>query len=217
MRAASRVRSFVALVGLLAGCSSFGRPVVGVREFDYSVIPGPSDPFSGQVAFWQTRQRADTDVRGGASGGREISDSLGDRYDAFVSSQRYELARSVVAWAQATARARYEQDHGEYWPTFDELRRTRAEDCDGLELMIYRSLQAFGFERERLFRAVIEDRAGQMHMVTLWFEDATDPWVLDPTGLAAVEPTLMSALEDWTPRRVFREDADYSVRPRAVR
>jgi len=49
-------------------------------------------------------------------------------------------------------------------------------------------------------------------MVTLWFEDADDPWVIDPTGAMTSGMPLMSELADWVPLKVFTEDDDFSVR-----
>jgi hypothetical protein len=201
-----RVVSLVALGFMTGACTGFGDP--GSREFDYTAEPRREDPISARVAFWQARQVAEDAGAGAAAAG---VGSLGERHDAFVAAERLALARHVVEWAQSVSRTGYTRDQTPYWPTFGELRRGRGDDCDGLELLIYRSLQAFGFEQARLFRAVIEDRTGQLHMVTLWFEDIMDPWVLDPTGMATIEPVPMSELEDWIPRRVFSEDADYLV------
>jgi hypothetical protein len=49
-------------------------------------------------------------------------------------------------------------------------------------------------------------------MVTLWFEDRDDPWVLDPTGAMARGMPRMSELPEWVPLKVFSDTAEYSVR-----
>jgi hypothetical protein len=38
-------------------------------------------------------------------------------------------------------------------------------------------------------------------MVTLWFEDQKDPWVLDATSAVTFEMRRFSQLEGWTPTR----------------
>jgi hypothetical protein len=49
-------------------------------------------------------------------------------------------------------------------------------------------------------------------MVTLWFEDADDPWVIDPTGAMTLGMPRMSELGDWVPIKVFSESLEYTVR-----
>ena len=51
-------------------------------------------------------------------------------------------------------------------------------------------------------------------MVTLWFEDANDPWVIDPTGAMTLGMPRMSDLGGWVPIKVFSEDIEYSVQER---
>ena len=49
-------------------------------------------------------------------------------------------------------------------------------------------------------------------MVTLWFEDAEDPWVIDPTGAMTLGMPRMSDLGEWLPLKVFSERLEYTVR-----
>ena len=49
-------------------------------------------------------------------------------------------------------------------------------------------------------------------MVTLWFEELDDPWVIDPTGAMTSGMPRMSDLPDWTPIKVFSEDEEFTVR-----
>jgi hypothetical protein len=49
-------------------------------------------------------------------------------------------------------------------------------------------------------------------MVTLWFEDSSDPWVIDPTGAMTLGMPRMSELKAWMPIKVFTEQIEYSVR-----
>ena len=52
-------------------------------------------------------------------------------------------------------------------------------------------------------------------MVTLWFEDSADPWVIDPTGAMTLGMPRMSELRDWVPIKVFTDRVEYTVRDRA--
>jgi hypothetical protein len=82
-----------------------------------------------------------------------------------------------------------------------------------LEVLVYYLLLGFGFEESELFRAVIAHReTGALHMVTLWFEDPDDPWVIDPTGYATEPLRKMSELGPWIPRKLFTRTAQYTVR-----
>ena len=49
---------------------------------------------------------------------------------------------------------------------------------------------------------------GLYHMVTLWFEDPTDPWVLDPTGAMVGRMVRLSDHLDWVPVRIFSENRE---------
>jgi hypothetical protein len=64
-----------------------------------------------------------------------------------------------------------------------------------------------------VFRAIVYRPAdGQHHMVTLWFEDPADPWVIDPTGAMTTGMPRMSELRDWVPLKVFSETREFTVR-----
>jgi hypothetical protein len=53
-------------------------------------------------------------------------------------------------------------------------------------------------------------------MVTLWFEDPNDPWVIDPTGAMTAGMPRMSELPEWTPLKVFSHEEDYTVRAERI-
>ena len=61
---------------------------------------------------------------------------------------------------------------------------------------------------------VVRPSDGQHHMVTLWFEDPNDPWVIDPTGAMTLGMPRMSALPDWVPIKLFTDRLEYTVRTR---
>ena len=53
-------------------------------------------------------------------------------------------------------------------------------------------------------------------MVTFWFEDPDDPWVIDPTGAMTSGMPRMSEMPGWAPLKVFSEDSNYNVEPQRV-
>ena len=68
-----------------------------------------------------------------------------------------------------------------------------------------------------MFRSIVVRRSdGQHHMVTLWFEDPEDPWVLDPTGAMTSGMPRMSEVPGWVPLKVFSDERDYTVRDRLM-
>ena len=87
-----------------------------------------------------------------------------------------------------------------------------AYDCDGLDLIAYRLLLEFGFRRDRVYRAIVKRaRDGGNHMVTLWFEDPEDPWILDATGAMTFRMRRFSEIEGWRPRKVFNETVQFAT------
>jgi hypothetical protein len=54
-------------------------------------------------------------------------------------------------------------------------------------------------------------------MVTLWFEDRDDPWVIDATGAMTREMRKFSDLPPgWLPRMMFNENEVYTVVERGL-
>jgi hypothetical protein len=165
----------------------------------------------------------------------ERSELLSRKLVAFEAESRLKLARQISLWARLTARQHYLFDDGsspdesfspaeedlaseaitlenDHWPTFPELIARNGDDCDGLDLIAYQLLREFGFDRDRIFRAIVmrnRDRAN--HMVTLWFEDPHDPWVFDATGALTRTLIRFSELKGWTPTNVFNETVQYSA------
>jgi hypothetical protein len=48
-------------------------------------------------------------------------------------------------------------------------------------------------------------------MVTFWFEQKDDPWVIDPTGAMTSGMPRMSQVPGWEPLKVFSETHDFDV------
>ena len=232
MRASYRppaVAGLIALAALvLAGCVTLptleGRPA-----YHYFVVPTPTDPWSPKIAGWQARERAQPDteqLRAPASvsgSGRRTEPSapvpdLREKYFSWRAERKRGLARETAAWIQRQAKAHYVADGPlDHWATLQETLETNGDDCDGLELLVYHFLRDLGFEENEVFRAIVyRPSDGQHHMVTLWFEDERDPWVIDPTGAMTGGMPRMSQVPEWVPIKVFSEDEEFTVEARGT-
>jgi len=223
-------RRLAAVTGLvatlaLAGCATTGsgsKPRSD-RSFDFfgAAIPGDdkADPWYPKVAEWQGRMleegtrlpASDRSVRRALQSGKLI-EAMG----AFRDEKRVELAKAVADWSQYIARRYYKWDPGngepqwDHWPTVGQLLANNGDDCDGLDLIAYQMLREFGFPADRVYRGIIRrDRDQANHMVTLWFEDPQDPWVLDATGAVTFALRRFSELEGWTPTKIFNERGQF--------
>jgi hypothetical protein len=75
-------------------------------------------------------------------------------------------------------------------------------------------LRDLGFGEDEVFRAIVYRRSdNQHHMVTFWFEDPNDPWVIDPTGAMTSGMPRMSEIPSWAPLKIFSENSNYDVEP----
>jgi len=204
------------------GCSGV---LHGIVAYDYFDTPDRNDPWSRKIEYWQARERAEqrngsapspAAVAGpGASDPEEAGvESLKTKYDVFRRERKRAMARELADWIQKQARQHYVPDGSvDDWATLDATLRGNGDDCDGLELLVFTLLRDLGFSKSEVYRAVVYRRSdGQHHMVTLWFEDADDPWVIDPTGAMTSGMPRMSQLPDWVPLKVFSQDEDFSVR-----
>ncbi len=216
-------RAFVLLAALAAGLGC-ATPGALLPSYDYFVTPDPEDPWSRKIHGWQQREATDkgVDVLGSpasvAEPGSEaaeptLPDDLEDKYRAFRAERRRETAREIATWIQDQARDHYVPDGPiDRWATLADTFRTNGDDCDGLELLTYNLLRQTGFAPDEVYRAIVYRRSdGQHHMVTLWFEDRSDPWVIDPTGAMTSGMPRMSEVPGWVPLKVFSEDEDFSV------
>ncbi len=225
----NRVARLLPLVfcGLLMGCSTpAGTPPVsgGAPSYEYFGRPAPTDPWTPKIVGWQLRERAQPAIdelatAPAVSKGRKVKvpvsgQSLRDRYFAYRSERKRELARDLAEWMQAMAKRHYVPDGlVDHWATLEETLERNGDDCDGLELLAFHFLLDHGFPESEVYRAVIyRPRDGQHHMVTLWFEDPNDPWVLDPTGAMTSGMPKMSDRPDWVPLKLFTESDQFTVR-----
>ncbi|CAG0990595.1 hypothetical protein MYXO_02377 [Myxococcaceae bacterium] len=223
-------------LALGAGCatSPAPRPSLAETPLRYFETPRTDDPWSPQIASWQARERALPDVEllrpaeavsnppAGAAERRSVrGEPRGDLrsdYFAFRADRKRSLARELAAWIQATSKQHYIPDGPvDHWATLAETLARNGDDCDGLELLTYHTLRDLGFREEEVYRAIVfrpSDR--QHHMVTLWFEDRNDPWVIDPTGAMTQGMPRLSEVPGWVPLKVFSETEEFTVRGQSL-
>ena len=216
------------------GCAALPPIEFARTTFDYFQAPPPDDLWSAKIAGWQRRERYDAALMSPLEGGpavdlgrdaatsdpapmpRAVESDLREKYFDFRVERRRALAREVARWIQSEARQHYREDGPvDHWATLEETLARGGDDCDGLELLVFHALRDLGFADSEVYRAiVVRPSDGQHHMVTLWFEDPDDPWVIDPTGAMTLGMPRMSELPDWQPIKVFSESVEYTVRDR---
>ena len=214
----------ISLALLSAGCATAPPPEETHFDF-FAQSMGEDDPWFGKVSEWQGRARyADSrealpDLPLDLAEPKRASQSavLSVKMAGFALARKRAVARRINIWAQVQSHEFYlveddEDPTGDHWPTFEELLDNNGDDCDGLDLIPYHLLLEFGFPREQVYRAIVRrDNNRKNHMVTLWFEDPKDPWVLDATGAMVLEMTRFSAVDGWTPTKMFNETKQYKV------
>jgi len=203
------------LPGALAGCATQPK---SWTTYHFFVEAQPGDVWYDKVRDWQQREqtsRAAEDAE--QDRGAEMTGSLRQAFVKFARDEQRKLAQQFVAWAQEQAMIYYRFDDqqdlaGDEWPTSHDLFVQNGDDCDGLDLISYNLMLELGFPREEIFRAVVRrDYDGEFHMVTLWFEDRDDPWVIDTTGAMTLRLRHLSELPGWTPAVMFNATNHYTV------
>ena len=222
------------LLGIGLGCASTG--LTGPPQFSWFTVPDSDDAWSPKIAGWQHRERADDGLTrpavaadAAAEGERfetsppaetlvPESRTLRTKYFGFRAERKRALAREFAAWIQSEASNHYVEDGPtDHWATLEETLRSNGDDCDGLELLTFHGLRDLGFDDDEVFRAIVYRKSdNQHHMVTLWFEDPDDPWVIDPTGAMTLGMPHMSSLPGWVPLKLFSDDREYTVRAAGV-
>ena len=208
---------------LLSGCLT---PGARSHSYRYFREPAVGDPWSAKIAGWQSRERmqarslatpSPAEVSGSgwalASTQQAPDGNLREKYFAFRSERKREMARDLARWIQKQAKRHYVADGPlDHWATFHETLEHNGDDCDGLELLVYHALLDLGIARNRVFRAIVyRPSDGQHHMVTLWFENREDPWVIDPTGAMTSGMPRMSKVPGWVPLKLFSETEEFTV------
>lgn len=227
------VASAVLALGL--GCTTVSLPGAGSLGLDYFQSPRAADVWTPKIEGWQRRERFDAALMAPLESGPAVESAgysaanaqlpadqaeeggLRAKYFAFRAERKRALAREVASWIQTEAKVHYREDGAvDHWATLEETLARGGDDCDGLELLAFHALRDLGFADSEVYRAiVVRPSDGQHHMVTLWFEEAGDPWVIDPTGAMTLGMPHMSELKDWVPLKVFSDEIEYTVRDRA--
>jgi len=216
-------------LALGAGCASVPSQPTRTARFEFFRAPAADDPWTPQIASWQARERALPDVEllrpgapvsnpGDAEAARQpVRGDLRAEYFAFRAERKRALARDVAAWIQRASKRHYVPDGPvDHWATLAETLARNGDDCDGLELLTYHYLRDLGFREDEVYRAIVFRPSDQQHhMVTLWFEDRDDPWVIDPTGAMTQGMPRLSEVPGWMPLKVFSESEEYTVQPGA--
>lgn len=229
-----RVSAFLMATVVVAGLGCAATPRVSrLADYRYFETPDPGDAWSRKIRGWQTREQNSHFSRGssaavdshqgngvaaGVAAQASPDSDLSEKYASFRAEKRRAMARDLASWIQSQAREHYIEDGPvDHWATLEETLRGNGDDCDGLELLAFHLLQDLGFRQDEVYRAVVYRKSdGQHHMVTLWFEDPDDPWVLDPTGAMTRGMPRMSDVPQWVPIKVFSEDRDFTVRTRPL-
>jgi hypothetical protein len=211
----------LAVVSLTPGCAHLRAARQDPGVYAYFTAPASDDPWSPKIAGWQQRARAKeldlaiapASVSGaGDAQPAAAAPSLREKFAEFRRGQQRRQAQEMAAWIQENARGHYRPDGAfDHWATLEETLAADGDDCDGLELLAFNLLRELGFSKDEVFRAIVfraED--GQHHMVTLWFEDPDDPWVIDPTGAMTRGMPRLSQVPGWAPLKLFDDTREYT-------
>lgn len=222
------------LLMLGMGCAAVSIPGFSTTDRDYFRPPSADDVWSAKIKGWQRRERFDARLlqplatapavesagfsaaNAALPADQSDPDGLRRKYFEFRAERKRSLARDVAAWIQAEAKRHYREDGAiDHWATLEETLARGGDDCDGLELLAFHALRDLGFDAKEVYRAiVVRPSDGQHHMVTLWFENPDDPWVIDPTGAMTLGMPRMSEMKAWTPIKLFTETVEYTVQER---
>lgn len=219
--------AFLAVAGCtrpLAPVSGNGSPTEGA-SYSYFEKPSALDPWTPKIRGWQLRERAQPSIDQLAVQPPAVSgngrptvpvrgESLRERYFRYRVDAKRQMARELAEWMQGVAKRHYVADGMvDHWATLEETLNRNGDDCDGLELLAYHFLRDHGFSDREVFRAIVfRPEDGQHHMVTLWFEDPRDPWVIDPTGAMTSGMPRLGERPDWVPLKLFTETEQFTVR-----
>ena len=219
--------AFGLAVWFVWGCAGVFSGPLAYRYFDQ---PPVDDAWRQKIEAWQAREQAEQRAPGaevrtpavasGADAGvaSDRPADLRSKYIDFRQQSKRSLARELAGWIQKQARQHYIADGPiDHWATLEETFQNNGDDCDGLELLVHRLLRDLGFGEDEVFRAIVYRRSdNQHHMVTFWFEDPNNPWVIDPTGAMTSGMPRMSEIPGWAPLKVFSEGSNYNVERQRV-
>ncbi|MBW2714022.1 MAG: hypothetical protein JRC77_09760 [Deltaproteobacteria bacterium] len=204
------------------GCAS----IAPARSFEFFVEATPENqPWYDKIQDWRERSNADPNspvglpatVLSGELTELDPIPPLWPRFNQFHREYQLELVRRINAWSQHWAFRHYIKDIDESvendpWPTFSELLEQDGDDCDGLSLLNYELLLLFGFDRNKVYRAVVQRNSdGVNHMIVLWFQSENDPWVIDITRSTSGTVEPISKMHGWQPVAMFNREGIYNI------
>jgi hypothetical protein len=200
-------------VGAAAVAPLESAPVINAGAPVPASAPPTTSSVDGRDAS-QTLESSQTEQTEVSAAAEQVAKTLRGKYLNFRAERKRLVARDFAAWIQDQARKHYVADGPiDHWATLEETLQGDGDDCDGLELLAFHGLRDLGFGDDEVFRSIVyRPSDGQHHMVTLWFEDPHDPWVIDPTGAMTPGMPRMSQLPAWVPLKVFSETTEYTVR-----
>jgi len=226
---ASRALLGIAILAFCSSCASSSLRVGAGPSYRYFTPPSVTDPWTPKISGWQSREAALPDIHeleapAQVSGSGHVQKSIAPqedlrrKYFSFRKDRKREMASEVASWIQSEAKEHYVADGPiDHWATLEETLAKNGDDCDGLELLVYHFLRDLGFREDEVFRAIVyRPEDGQHHMVTLWFESAGDPWVIDPTGAMTTGMPRMSQMPQWVPLKLFSETEEFTVQSAAA-
>ncbi|MCH8131908.1 MAG: hypothetical protein IIA30_05100 [Myxococcales bacterium] len=212
----------LSLLALGSGCAgSLLRPDPSFTFFE--TASSSVDPWYQNVEDWQARENdhRPTERLANAKEIREAGPMTGllrVKMAKWTNKERLALAKEIAAWAQIESRRHFRFDPptnaaNDPWPTTRDLLANNRDDCDGLDLISYKLMREFGFPQDQLYRAIVRrERDRGNHMVTLWFEDPRDPWVIDASGVVTKRVRRFSELLGWTPTVLFNDTKQFTPR-----
>jgi len=217
-----RLKRYLAMGGvawLAIACVHPLAPPASAPAYDFfGAIDPHNDPWFYRIQDWQDDQLIAQRDGLGKLASHEAATSmtaLEASANAFQAGQRRALARRINTWVQNNAVSTPEAPESSD-PDPARLLSAGAEDPLGLDQTTRSLLLRFGFEADELYRGVLRQRNGdRYHVVTLWFEDRRDPWVLDASSVLSAELKRLSRVSSWQLIRVFNETKQFRAVPRA--
>ncbi|MAE95412.1 MAG: hypothetical protein CL910_12185 [Deltaproteobacteria bacterium] len=213
------------LAGLAFVMGSCVMPGSTPHHYNWFELPREQDPWRRPILDWQGRVRnrhaeplrsdAPDTAAPGRAGKPAEPEELALAYQSFQEEERRRTVLRVGKWIREQSRLHFVPDPGiDIWPTAQEVLESGGDDCDGLAFLTHQMLLELGFEREDLYLAIVRRHSDALHhMISLWFGDGEDPWVIDPTGAMTNEMVRMSEINGWEPLAVFSETQHYRALP----
>lgn len=215
----------------ITGTLIYSCQVFTPTRVSYNYFNRTNDKWSGKIADWQRRANdngqdflsynlpTNSYIRSEKS---DIDNSLDPRakYLDFLENPSVnekkdsELLGILSEWIQTQRKQHYIPDGMfDHWATLEETLDSNGDDCDGLATLPYDFLLRHGFSQNEVYQGLIYIKSyREHHMVTFWFEEKNDPWVIDPTRVVTDRVKRMSEIKGIVPIKIFSKDEEYTVK-----